>query len=51
VRRAGRMLARSCRSGAAIVLYGVFVVVERTVPAPLMRLNLLARRPIAAGAF
>src|SRR6266487_3813742 len=35
----------------AIVLYGVFVVVERTVPTPLMRLNLLARRPIAAGAF
>jgi hypothetical protein len=30
---------------------GVFVVVERTVPAPLMRLNLLARRSIAAGAF
>jgi len=38
-------------SGAAIVLYGVFVVVERTVSAPLMRLNVLARRPIAAGAF
>ena len=37
--------------GAAIVLHGVFVVVERTVPAPLMRLNLLARRSIAAGAF
>src|SRR5215218_8819891 len=36
---------------AAIVLYGVFVVVERTVRTPLMRLNLLARRPIAAGAF
>jgi len=36
---------------AAIALYGVFVVVERTVPTPLMRLNLLARRPIAAGAF
>jgi MFS family permease len=36
---------------AAIVLYGVFVVVERTVPTPLLRLNLLARRPIAAGAF
>src|SRR5215218_6565457 len=36
---------------AAIVLYGVFVVVERTVPTPLMRLNLLARRPMAAGAF
>jgi EmrB/QacA subfamily drug resistance transporter len=36
---------------AAIVLYGVFVVVERTVRTPLLRLNLLARRPIAAGAF
>jgi EmrB/QacA subfamily drug resistance transporter len=36
---------------AAIVLYGLFVVVERTVRTPLMRLNLLARRPIAAGAF
>ncbi len=36
---------------AAIVLYGVFVVVERTVRTPLMRLNLLARRPIATGAF
>ena len=29
----------------------MFVVVERTVPAPLMRLNPLARRSIAAGAF
>jgi MFS family permease len=36
---------------AAVVLYGVFVVVERTVPSPLMRLSLLARRPVAAGAF
>jgi len=36
---------------AAIVLYGVFVVVERTVRTPLMRLNLLARRSIATGAF
>ena len=36
---------------AAIVLYGVFVVAERTVRTPLLRLNLLARRPIAAGAF
>src|SRR5215204_2327598 len=35
----------------AIVLYGLFVVFERTVRTPLMRLNLLARRPIAAGAF
>src|SRR6266508_3560797 len=36
---------------AATVLYGVFVVVERTVRTSLMRLNLLARRPIATGAF
>jgi EmrB/QacA subfamily drug resistance transporter len=36
---------------AAIVLYGVFLVVERAVPTPLMRLSLLSRRPIAAGAF
>jgi EmrB/QacA subfamily drug resistance transporter len=35
----------------AIVLYGVFVVVERTVPTPLMHPSLLTRRPIAAGAF
>jgi EmrB/QacA subfamily drug resistance transporter len=36
---------------AAIVLYAVFVVVERTVPTPLMNPSLLTRRPIAAGAF
>jgi EmrB/QacA subfamily drug resistance transporter len=36
---------------AAIVLYGVFVVVERTVSTPLLHLNLLVRRPIATGAF
>jgi EmrB/QacA subfamily drug resistance transporter len=36
---------------AAIVLYGVFALVERTVRNPLMHLSLLARRPIAAGAF
>jgi MFS family permease len=36
---------------AAIALYAVFVVVERTVRNPLMRLSLLARRPVAAGAF
>jgi EmrB/QacA subfamily drug resistance transporter len=36
---------------AAIVLYGVFVAVERTVRTPLMQLSLLSRRPIAAGAF
>jgi MFS family permease len=36
---------------AAIVLYGAFVVVERIVPTPLMHPSLLARRPIATGAF
>jgi EmrB/QacA subfamily drug resistance transporter len=36
---------------AAIVLYGVFVVVERTVRNPLMHPSLLSRRPVAAGAF
>jgi EmrB/QacA subfamily drug resistance transporter len=36
---------------AAIVLYAVFVVVERTVATPLMHPSLLSRRPIAAGAF
>jgi EmrB/QacA subfamily drug resistance transporter len=36
---------------AAIVLYAVFVVVERTVPTPLMHPSLLSRRPVAAGAF
>jgi MFS family permease len=36
---------------AAVVLYGVFVVAERTVRTPLMRLSLLSRRPIVTGAF
>jgi EmrB/QacA subfamily drug resistance transporter len=36
---------------AAIVLYAVFVVVERTVRNPLMHPSLLSRRPIATGAF
>jgi EmrB/QacA subfamily drug resistance transporter len=36
---------------AAIVLYGVFMVVECTVRNPLMHPSLLTRRPIAAGAF
>jgi EmrB/QacA subfamily drug resistance transporter len=36
---------------AAIVLYGVFVVVERTVRNPLTHLSLLSRRPIVTGAF
>jgi MFS family permease len=35
----------------AIVLYGVFAVVERTVRTPLMHLSLLSRRPITTGAF
>jgi MFS family permease len=33
------------------VLYGVFMIVERTARTPLMHPNLLSRRPIAAGAF
>jgi EmrB/QacA subfamily drug resistance transporter len=36
---------------AAVVLYGLFVVVERGVANPLMRLSLLSRPPIVAGAF
>jgi EmrB/QacA subfamily drug resistance transporter len=36
---------------AAIVLYALFVVVERTVQTPLMHPSLLARRPITTGAF
>jgi EmrB/QacA subfamily drug resistance transporter len=36
---------------AAILASGVFVVVERTVRAPLMQLSLLSRRPITTGAF
>ena len=36
---------------AAIVLYAVFVVVERTVPTPLVHPSLLTRRPIVTGAF
>jgi EmrB/QacA subfamily drug resistance transporter len=36
---------------AAIVLYAMFMVVERTVRVPLMDLRLLTRRPIATGAF
>jgi MFS family permease len=35
----------------AIVLYGVFVIVERTVRTPLMHLGLFSCRPIATGAF
>jgi len=36
---------------AAIVLYAVFVVVERTVRNSLMHPSLLSRRPIVTGAF
>ncbi len=36
---------------AAIVLYTVFAVVQRTVQSPLMDLRILARRPVAAGTF
>jgi EmrB/QacA subfamily drug resistance transporter len=36
---------------AAIVLYGAFMVIERTVASPLMPLSLLSRRPVATGAF
>jgi MFS family permease len=36
---------------AAIVLYGAFAVVERTVRTPLMHLSLLSRRPVTTGAF
>lgn len=36
---------------AALVLYEVFVLVERSVPTPLMHPGLLSRRPIATGAF
>jgi EmrB/QacA subfamily drug resistance transporter len=36
---------------AAIVGYGVFMVVERTVPTPLLHPSLLSRRPITTGAF
>jgi EmrB/QacA subfamily drug resistance transporter len=36
---------------AAVVLYGIFVVVERAVRTPLMHLSLLTRRPVSAGAF
>jgi EmrB/QacA subfamily drug resistance transporter len=35
----------------AIVLYAVFVFIERTVRTPIMHPSLLSRRPIATGAF
>jgi EmrB/QacA subfamily drug resistance transporter len=36
---------------AAVLLYGVFVVVERVAAAPLMPLRVLTRRPVVAGAL
>ncbi|MEV0404398.1 MFS transporter [Actinoallomurus sp. NPDC050550] len=36
---------------AAVVLYAVFALVERTIRHPLMHVGMLARRPVAAGAF
>jgi EmrB/QacA subfamily drug resistance transporter len=35
----------------ALVLYGVFAWVQRTVRSPLMNLRIFTRRPIAAGTF
>lgn len=36
---------------AAVVLYAVFYTIERTVSAPLMRPEVLTRRPVVAGTF
>jgi len=38
-------------AGAAVVLYLMFGVRQRTAASPLMNLNLLGRRPVAAGVF
>lgn len=35
----------------ALVLYGIFAWVQRTVRSPLMDLRILTRRPVAAGTF
>lgn len=35
----------------AVVLYGVFVAVERAVSAPLMQASTLVRRPVVSGTF
>ena len=35
----------------AVVLYGIFAWVQRTVTSPLMDLRILTRRPVAAGTF
>jgi EmrB/QacA subfamily drug resistance transporter len=37
--------------GAAVVLFGLFALVERASRSPLLDFGLLARRPIQAGAF
>lgn len=36
---------------AAALLYGVFALIERSAHSPLMQVSMLARRPVAAGAF
>jgi EmrB/QacA subfamily drug resistance transporter len=36
---------------AAVAGYGVFAMIERTTAVPLMQVRMLARRPVAAGAF
>ncbi|WP_106401166.1 MFS transporter [Actinocorallia populi] len=36
---------------AAVVLYGTFALVQRAAQDPLMQVGMLARRPVAAGAF
>ncbi|MFI6513788.1 MFS transporter [Streptosporangium sp. NPDC050855] len=35
----------------AVIFYGVFVLIERSVQAPLMRARTLARRPVISGTF
>ncbi|GAA2445623.1 DHA2 family efflux MFS transporter permease subunit [Actinomadura vinacea] len=41
------LIALAC----AAVLYGAFVLIERTVRSPLMHVGMLGRRPVAVGAF
>lgn len=36
---------------AAVLFYGIFAVIERIVRTPLIRLGMLARRPVVAGTF
>ncbi|GLX02006.1 MFS transporter [Microtetraspora sp. NBRC 16547] len=36
---------------AAVILYTVFTMIERSVRSPLMRVRLLAQRPVLSGAF